>query len=170
MKNKKREPTSMPNPIRQLFENARYILGEHHLVEGKQEACGPNCPHRQKTISCPFFSPTVPCLVGCTIQYSSGQVDEGLDYDEQAIFVIAQAGTHLIGYENIINIDSPKINRIRILTDKYGNEIAPPEAQKDITLFGDMQEGVIISESVELKGTVGENDYQEEADQPTASE
>lgn len=161
MANEKRKPTSAPNPVRDLFQNAHFILGENHVVSGRDEPCGPNCPYRTKSISCPFFKPTVPCLVGCTIQYSSGTPGEGLDYEEAAIFVISQAGTHLIGYENIVNIDSPKLNRLRILTDKYGNELAPPEAQKDMTIFGDMQEGEIISEVVELEGKVGQEDEQE---------
>lgn len=169
MKNEKREATSVPNPIRDLFQHTKFVLGEHHFQEGKMEPCGPNCPHREKTISCPYFKPTVPCLVGCTIQYTQGVADEGLDYEQNDIFVIAQAGQYLIGFENIINMDSPRINRLRLLTDKYGNQISSPAAQEGITLFEGMQEGEILSEVHELEGVIGKQDDSSEEEHKPAS-
>lgn len=134
-----------------LFQDVKFMLGTQHAVdEGKLEDCGPNCVHRLKSITCPYFKPTVPCLVGCEVQQRIGVPGEGIGYEEFAIRVIAQAGSFLIGEEVILNLSSPSAEFLRILTDKAGNPVGTAIARKDVSLFSDLQPGIFISQ-VEVK-------------------
>lgn len=86
--------------------------------------CGESCEHRTRTISCPFLAHSVPCLVGCQLKIvERGGTDAGLQYDEHDFIVLAQAGSYLIGEEQIISLDNPRIMRWRIVVDKHGNSV-----------------------------------------------
>jgi len=151
MTNDKREQIweSENDASRKFFQDSRFILGTRHLKSAngvlESEECGPNCTSRKASISCPYFKETVPCLVGTEVQQQIGTPDDGLGYDQLNIKVISQSGRYLIGEEVIINLDNPRASFLRVLKDKYGVEVnASPSS--DISLFDDMEQGVLISE------------------------
>lgn len=144
-KNPKREPSSIPNPIATLFQDKSLILGDQHVKvpDGQGGACGPNCPHRLTSITCPYFS-GVPCLVGCNIKQVLSGSDTGAPHEEIDIFVTSQAGYFLVGDENIIDLRNPRASHLRILTNKHGRQLGVTGAIP-MSLFA-MKTGVKISE------------------------
>lgn len=138
-----------------MFQGANFFLGQAHVVDGKKEECGPRCPHRLTTIACPFFTPTVPCLVGCEIQYTKGIPGEGLGHETQTLRVIAQAGAYLQGEETIVHFGGGGQNYIRVLRDKRGQEVRAAGPLDNASLFQDMEDGVFIQE-VELDGELSD--------------
>lgn len=155
--NPNREPSSNPNAILELFQNKKLILGDHHVAVADKKgpaACGPNCPHRLTSITCPFFTPSTPCLVGCHVKQildSPGGNPTASSHREIAIFVTSQAGQYLIGEENIINLGNPRSSYLRVLTNKHGQEIGVTE-NANVSLY-DLEPGMKISEgSLPLEG------------------
>lgn len=115
--NPRRTPVAELTVAQELFRTKRLALGNtHSLADGETVPCGGECPHRLRSISCPFSG--APCLVGCTVkQVLAG---EGFAYSEEDFFVVAQAGHYLVGEENIINLANPRATHLRIVTNKRG--------------------------------------------------
>lgn len=142
--NPNREPSSKPNAILELFQDKKLILGEVHVQQGLAGSppCGPNCPARLKTITCPYFTPTTPCLVGCRVKQILDDGQPG-NHREINIFVTSQAGSFLIGEENLINLNNPRHTYLRIVSNKHGQEISVTESS-NMTLF-DLEPGLKIA-------------------------
>lgn len=146
-------------------------LGDKHRQHlGTAHQCGKECKLRIDALSCPVFRDPVPCLVGCTIKIvERGSSEMGLDYEEHAFIVVLQSGKYLIGEESIVNIDSPRFSRIRVLRDKRGNEIeggAPNGAS--LLDFGEFHDNV-LSKTIELNGEIGNAEGNAE-NQPDSAE
>lgn len=149
--NPNREPSSKPNVILELFQHKKLILGEIHVAAEKKgpSPCGPNCPHRLTSITCPFFTPTTPCLVGCEVKQvieapgSNGQTF----HREISIFVTSQAGMILVGEENLINLTNQWAHT-RIVKNKHGQEVSASESYGE-SLF-EIEAGARIISNGEL--------------------
>ena len=119
--NPRRLPTAdLADPIA-MFADKRSLLGGAHALgaDGDVVPCGATCPHRLVSVSCPFFH--APCLVGCVVKQVL--IGEGLGYEEQEFFIVAQAGRYLIGQEVVLNLDNPNAARLRVVQDKLGQTV-----------------------------------------------
>lgn len=141
--NHHRAPTAQLTDSVHLFAQKRSTLGESHRLDSdllEAAPCGAACPHRLESISCPFFK--TPCLVGARVkQVLSG---EGIHYDEQEFFVVAQAGPYLIGEEVILNINHPLATRLRIVNDKRGRPVMASSTFQGSLL--DMESATVFEE------------------------
>ena len=148
--NPKRKPNSEPNPVVELFKYHKAPLGSQHMIlpeySGGAE-CGMSCPHRLNSITCPFFD-GVPCLVGCEIKQTLP--GDGLLHEELDIFVSSQAGKFLIGGEVILNLENPRASKIRIITNKRGEQILPAGAIEGLSLFDLKQRGLSLGSVLEV--------------------